>query len=454
MLNFATVIYGKDLKTIKIMDNKNQSILSKDGISYLVPFILVTSCFALWGFANDITNPMVKAFSKIFRMSVTDGALVQVAFYGGYFAMAFPAAMFIRKYSYKAGVLMGLGLYAIGALLFLPASWTGMYYPFLVAYFILTCGLSFLETSCNPYILSMGTEETSTRRLNMAQCFNPMGSLCGMYVAMNFIQAKLNPASTEERALLDDAQFSAMRDSDLSVLIAPYLAIGAIIAIMFAVIWFTKMPHNADQNHDVHPLATLKRIFRIDYYREGVIAQFFYVGVQIMCWTFIIQYGTRILMNEGMAEQEAEVLSQTYNIIAMAIFVTSRFICTYFLKFINAGALLGILALVGACLTLGVIFIDGRSGLYCLVAISACMSLMFPTIYGIALQGLGDDAKFGAAGLIMAILGGSVLPPLQANIIDMETLFGMPAVNVSFILPLLCFLIIIAYGYRTYIRTK
>ena len=349
---------------------------------------------------------------------------------------------------------MGLGLYATGALLFLPASWTGMYYPFLVAYFILTCGLSFLETSCNPYILSMGTEETSTRRLNMAQCFNPMGSLCGMYVAMNFIQAKLNPASTEERALLDDAQFTAMRDSDLSVLITPYLAIGALIAVMFAVIWFTKMPHNADQNHDVHPMATLKRICRIDYYREGVIAQFFYVGVQIMCWTFIIQYGTRVLMNEGMAEQDAEVLSQTFNIIAMAIFVTSRFVCTYFLKYINAGALLGVLAVVGACLTLGVIFIDGRGGLYCLVAISACMSLMFPTIYGIALQGLGDDAKFGAAGLIMAILGGSVLPPLQARIIDMGTLFGMPAVNVSFILPLLCFLVIIAYGYRTYVRTK
>ena len=436
------------------MEKNNQPILSKDGVSYLVPFILITSCFALWGFANDITNPMVKAFSKIFRMSVTDGALVQVAFYGGYFAMAFPAAMFIRKYSYKAGVLMGLGLYATGALLFLPASWTGMYYPFLVAYFILTCGLSFLETSCNPYILSMGTEDTATRRLNMAQCFNPMGSLCGMYVAMNFIQAKLNPASTDERALLDEAQFTAMRDSDLSVLIAPYLAIGAIIAIMFAVIWFTKMPHNADKNHDVHPLATLKRIVKIDYYREGVIAQFFYVGVQIMCWTFIIQYGTRVLMNEGMTEQEAEVMSQTYHIIAMVIFVTSRFICTYFLKYINAGALLGILAVIGSLLTLGVIFIDGRWGLYCLVAISACMSLMFPTIYGIALQGLGDDAKFGAAGLIMAILGGSVLPPLQANIIDQHTLFGMPAVNLSFVLPLICFLVIIVYGYRTYNRTK
>ncbi|MDE6003348.1 MAG: L-fucose:H+ symporter permease, partial [Prevotella sp.] len=242
------------------MDKKNnQPILSKDGVSYLVPFILVTSCFALWGFANDITNPMVKAFSKIFRMSVTDGALVQVAFYGGYFAMAFPAAMFIRKYSYKAGVLMGLGLYAVGALLFLPASWTGMYYPFLVAYFILTCGLSFLETSCNPYILSMGTEETSTRRLNLAQCFNPMGSLCGMYVAMNFIQARLNPASTEERSMLSDADFAAMRDSDLSVLITPYLIIGAVIALMFLVIYLTKMTTNADKNHDVSPMSTQRR---------------------------------------------------------------------------------------------------------------------------------------------------------------------------------------------------
>ena len=159
-------------------------------------------------------------------------------------------------------------------------------------------------------------------------------------------------------------------------------------------------------------------------------------------------------MNEGMSEQAAEVMSQRYNIVAMVIFVTSRFICTYFLKYVNAGALLGILAVAGALLTLGVIFIDGRWGLYCLVAISACMSLMFPTIYGIALQGLGDDAKFGAAGLIMAILGGSVLPPLQASIIDQQTLFGMPAVNLSFVLPLVCFIVIIVYGYRTYIRTK
>lgn len=431
-----------------------QPILSKDGVSYIVPFILITSCFALWGFANDITNPMVKAFSKIFRMSATDGALVQVAFYGGYFAMAFPAAMFIRRYSYKAGVLVGLGLYALGALLFYPAKMTGEYYPFLAAYFILTCGLSFLETSSNPYILSMGTEETATRRLNLAQSFNPMGSLLGMFVAMNFIQAKLNPLDTAARAQLNDAQFAAVKESDLSVLIAPYLAIGIVIFAMFMLILIKKMPHNGDKNHDINFVPTLHRIFSLPHYREGVIAQFFYVGVQIMCWTFIIQYGTPILMAEGMTEQAAEVMSQQYNIIAMVIFCCSRFICTFLLRYINTGQLLMILAIAGGALVCGVIFMHNIYGLYCLVGVSACMSLMFPTIYGIALTGLGDDAKFGAAGLIMSILGGSVLPPLQASIIDRGELFGMPAVNVSFVLPFVCFVVIAIYGQRTYMRSK
>ena len=435
------------------MTAKKNSMLVKDGVSYVLPFILVTLCFALWGFANDITNPMVKAFSKIFRMSVTDGSLVQVAFYGGYFAMAFPAAMFIRKFSYKSGVLMGLGLYAVGALLFFPAKLSGSFYPFLAAYFILTCGLSFLETSCNPYIMSMGTEDTATRRLNFAQAFNPMGSLCGMFVAMNFIQARLNPLDTAQRAELPASEFEAIKQADLSVLIGPYLIIGIVILAMFLLILFTRMPNNADQNHALNLGPTLRRLIRTKHYREGVIAQFFYVGAQIMCWTFIIQYGTRIFTAEGMSEQAAEVLSQRYNIIAMIIFCCSRFICTFFLKYINAGKLLGILAGAATLLTAGVICLDGRVGLYCLVGVSACMSLMFPTIYGIALQGLGEDAKFGAAGLIMAILGGSVLPPVQASIIDKGVVAGMPAVNFSFILPLICFIIIIIYGYRTFKRT-
>ncbi|MBR1402151.1 MAG: L-fucose:H+ symporter permease [Prevotella sp.] len=430
------------------MQNKN-SLISKDGVSYLIPFILVTFCFALWGFANDITNPMVKAFSKIFRMSVSEGTLVQVAFYGGYFAMAFPAAMFIRKHSYKAGVLMGLGLYATGALLFFPAKGIGVYGCFLVAYFIMTCGLSFLETSCNPYILTMGSEETATRRLNMAQCFNPCGSIIGMYVAMNFIQAKLNPMSSDERALLNDTEFDALKNADLSVLISPYLAIGIVIAVMFVIILLTKMPKNGDQNKDINFLPTLKRIFGLKYYREGVIAQFFYVGAQIMCWTFIIQYGTRIFMAEGMDEQSAEVLSQRFNIYAMLFFICSRFIATYLMKYLKPAKLLAIFAILAMLFTAGVIFFQNRYGVYCLVCVSGCMSLMFPTIYGIALNGLGDDAKFGAAGLIMAILGGSVLPPLQAAIIDKGTVFGSyPATNASFILPFICFVVVCAYGFR------
>ena len=446
---------------------ENTPILSRDGVSYLVPFVLITFCFALWGFANDITNPMVKAFSKIFRMSVTDGALVQVAFYGGYFAMAIPAALFIRKFSYKSGVLVGLGLYALGAFLFWPAEKTGSYYPFLLAYFIMTCGLSFLETSCNPFILSMGPDETATRRLNLAQSFNPCGSLLGIFVSMNFIQNRLDPISSADRALLSPEEFEILKHSDLSILIAPSLAISLVIAVIFIVILLTSMPKNADSGEGTGFVPAVKRLFARKHYREGVLTQFFYVGAQIMCWTFIIQYGTRVLVgtmpngfersilsmmgqpSDGiLSEKAAEVLSQGYNIIAMLFFVLSRFICTYLLKYLRPGRMLAAFALGGILLSAGVILLQGRAGLYCLVAISICMSLMFPTIYGIALEGTGEDAKLGSAGLIMAILGGSVLPPVQAAIIDLGTVMSMPAVNISFLLPLICFAVIAAYGIR------
>ncbi len=436
------------------MKTSKLPLLKHKGVNYIAPFIIITACFALWGFANDITNPMVKAFSKIFRMSVTQGALVQLAFYGGYFAMAFPAAIFIKKYSYKAGILLGLGLYAVGAFLFFPAKMTGNYYPFLAAYFILTCGLSFLETSANPYILTMGPEENATRRLNLAQSFNPLGSLMGMFVAMRFIQARLDPMSTTDRAELSPMQFEAMKQSDLSILIAPYLMIGLIVLGMFLIILFAKMPINADEDKTLMFASRLKRIFSIPNYRQGVIAQFFYVGAQIMCWTFIIQYGTRIFMAQGMEEQAAEVLSQRYNIVAMIIFASSRFVATYLMKFFNPGNMLRTFGIAAAIFTLGVIFLQNIWGLYSLVAVSACMSLMFPTIYGIALKGMGDDAKFGAAGLIMAILGGSILAPLQASIIDMGTIgSSFPAVNASFVLPFISFVVVTWYGTMAYKRS-
>ena len=435
------------------MNTGKNGLLVKDGVSLLVPFILITFCFALWGFANDVTTPMVKAFSKIFRMSVTEGAMVQVAFYLGYFVMAFPAALFIQRYSFKAGVLVGLSLYAIGALMFLPAKAIGIYPPFLLAYFIMTSGLSFLETSCNPYIYCMGSEETATQRLNLAQAFNPIGALTGMFVAMHFVQARMNPMDSASRMLLTELQFNAIKAHDLDILIQPYIFIGAVIIVLAIVIRLMKMPMDSDTHSTTGILSSLKELVKMKNYREGVLAQFFYVGAQVTCWTFIIQYGTRIFMEEGLDERGAEILSQKYNIIALIFFTCSRFICTWFLKYIQPGRLLSILAVIATVLTGGVILFTDRNGLICLVGISACMSLMFPTIYGIALRGLGDYVKVGGAGLIMSILGGSVFPPLQAAIIDSDaTIFGLPATNISFIIPLICFIVITIYGHRAYIR--
>ncbi len=296
----------------------------------------------------------------------------------------------------------------------------------------------------------MGDPSTATRRLNLAQAFNPIGSLLGMFCAMNFIQARLHPLDSAGRAELSDAEFEAMKAADLSILSSPYILVGLFVVILFLIILFTSMPKNQDTEHSLNLGPVLKRLLHTPKYREGVIAQFFYVGAQIMCWTFIIQYGTRIFMNQGMSELDAEVLSQRYNIAAMVLFCISRFICTFLLKYISPGRLLSALAIGGCLLTAGVIGFQNIYGLYCLVAVLGCMSLMFPTIYGIALEGLGDDAKFGAAGLIMAILGGSVMPPLQALIIDGGGLAGIPSVHLSFIIPLLCFVIITIYGYRTH----
>lgn len=434
-------------------DTKN-GLLLKDGVSYVLPFMLITTCFALWGFANDVTTPMVKAFSKIFRMSVTEGALVPVAFYLGYFVMAFPAALFIQRYSFKQGVLIGLSLYATGALLFFPAQQMGLFAPFLIAYFVMTCGLSFLETSCNPYVYCMGSEETATRRLNLAQAFNPLGVLAGSYVAMHYVQARMSPITSNERLALSDEQFEAVKQHDLSVLIQPYVYIGLFIIVLILLIWLTKMPKISGTSSKKPLKESLSELLHMRNYREGVIAQFFYIGAQVMCWTFIIQYGTRVFVSEGMDERAAEILSQQYNIAALVLFTVFRFICTYFLKYVTPGRLLTILAVIGGVAVLGVMLFTNVNGLYCLVLVSACMSLMFPTIYGIALRGVGEsNVKVASAGLIMAILGGSVFPPLQASIIDLKWSFlGLPSTNVSFIVPLLCFAVVAWYGHRAYVR--
>ena len=620
----------------------------------VVTFILVTILFPLWGFANDITNPMVAAFKNILLISNFESSLVQAAFYGGYALMAIPAAIFIKKYSYKKGVLIGLALYSLACLMFIPSGIAMSYPLFLLSYLVMTSGLSFLETTANPYILSMGDERTATRRLNLAQAFNPMGSITGMFVASMFILAALNgtsemgrrqmrelanngtpvhlqevnsqletvaklntvigepgwqeskkllkkagalagsiqrgtflldnknaaeadsvqaaivaqpqgnkfaaaaeavavvmqvreqPAPTEAEAtrnalfvgrrgleftlalnaeaplllkadsvkwLLAEKSLSQVvapavaikesvesedavkmaaipgllatleaglemskialeaipsarlqahqktavtslaqiQKSDLAIVSTPYALMGGLLILVLG-LFAWKLPKTTEGEHtdDAGGLdlkGTLCRLFHNKAYLEGVVAQAFYVGAQIMCWTFIVQYGELEL---GLSKSTA----QNCNILAMIIFVSSRFICTFLMHYISSGALLTLLASGAILLTTGTIFVEGYTGLYCLIGVSACMSLMFPTIYGIALDGLGDDAKLGSAGLILAIGGGCIMTPLQGRIIDLPAFdlgfMELASVRASFVLPFICFIVIAIYGWRTF----
>ena len=424
---------------------------------FLLTFILVTSLFALWGFANDITNPMVAAFQTLMELTAAKASMVQFAFYGGYATMAIPAALFIRRYSYKSGILLGLGLYAVGAFLFIPAAARQSFAFFCVSLYILTFGLAFLETTANPFILSLGDKETSTRRLNLAQAFNPMGSLCGMSVASLIVLPQLwsdrrDAAGQIIFGALSEADKADIRVHDLAIIRNPYVAIGLVVVAVFIIIALTKMPKTQSeeqkaQGHTHTTSQTLKNLWHNTIYREGVLAQMFYVAAQIMTWTFIIQYADNLGINKATA--------QMYNIVAMTMFLCSRFISTFLMKYVNSRRLLAIFGCGAALCSLGAICFVGMLGLYCLVAISFFMSLMFPTIYGIALEDVdAQDATLGAAFLVMAIVGGALMPPLQGAIIDQQVIMGHPAVNVSFILPLVCFLIIIGYGYRSFVRLK
>ena len=418
---------------------------------YLLPFILITTLFALWGFANDITNPMVAGFQTIMELSAAKASLIQFAFYGGYATMAVPAALFIRRYSYKSGILLGLALYAVGALLFIPAAAQQSFLFFCLSLYILTFGLAFLETTANPFVLSLGSRENATRRLNLAQSFNPLGSLAGMAVASWVVLPNLLSDKHRDAAgqlvfhTLPEAVKAQERVHDLAVIRDAYVALGIIVLIILAVIALTRMPRTAGSG--VRTPGTVGRLWRNKAYREGVLAQVFYVGAQIMVWTFIIQYADNLGINKATA--------QTYNIIAMALFLCGRFIATALMKYVNSSRLLAIFATGAALCTIGAICIVGMGGLYCLMGISAFMSLMFPTIYGIALENVeNQDASLGAAFLVEAIVGGAIMPPLQGMIIDKHVILGHPAVNVSFVLPLLCFIIVLIYGVRSYKARK
>lgn len=437
------------------MDNSKLTMKSTPLVErrYIVTFVLITSLFALWGFANDITNPMVAAFQTLMELSAAKASMVQFAFYGGYATMAVPAALFIRKYSYKVGVLIGLGLYAVGAFLFIPAAQFQEFAYFCLSLYILTFGLAFLETSANPFILSLGPKENSTRRLNLAQAFNPVGSLSGMAVASfivlpNLISDRRDAAGQIVYHGLSEAEKTNIRFHDLAVIRDPYVAIGLVVLVMFVIIALTKMPTlRGEQNGQTSTRTTLSRLWSNRTYRNGVFSQVLYVAAQIMVWTFIIQYADHLGIDKATA--------QRYNILAMSLSLTGRFVGTYIMKYVNQRRLLALFGIGAMVCTLGAICIEGMMGLYSLVCISLFMSIMFPSIYGIALENVqAEDTSLGAAFLVMAIVGGALMPPLQGLIIDQGVIMGWPAVNVSFVLPLISFMGITLYGYKTFKLSK
>ena len=415
---------------------------------YILPFIAITSLFALWGFANDITNPMVAAFQTLMELPVAKASLIQFAFYGGYATMAVPAALFIRRYSYKKGILLGLALYAIGAFLFIPAAAQQSFTFFCFSLYILTFGLAFLETTASPFILSLGSKENATRRLNLSQAFNPMGSLAGMAVASmvvlpNLLSDKRDAAGAVVFPLLPEAEKASIRVHDLAVIRDPYVALGIVVAVMFVIIALVKVPATQPQGTEQNSFRTsMHNIWRNRIYREGVVAQVFYVAAQIMTWTFIIQYADNLGIDKASA--------QNYNIVAMCLFLVGRFVSTWLMKYVDGRKLLVAFGIGAALCALGAVLIVGMPGLYCLIGISLFMSLMFPTIYGTALENVSlADASLGASFLVMAIVGGALMPPLQGAIIDLGTVWGHPAVNVSYLLPLLCFVVVTVYGIRS-----
>ncbi|MDE6486980.1 MAG: L-fucose:H+ symporter permease [Muribaculaceae bacterium] len=398
-----------------------------------LPFVLVSLLFLLWGVANNMNDTLLAAFRRIMSMSDLQTSLVQFAFYGAYFCFALPAAVFISRRSYKAGILLGLALYAAGTMLFYPAGQAASYGFFLFAIYVMAGGCAVLETTANPYILSMGDPATATRRLNIAQTLNPLGAICGILLSRHFILSELHAADAAERAGMGAEALAEVQAHELGAVSGTYMLIGTLLLALLAAIALVRMP--ADRDSGTFRIAdTFRRLWHNRRWRYGVTAQFFYVGVQTGVWSFTIRLAMSRL---DVLERDASMVF-LYSIVAFTAF---RFVFTWLMGYVRPVLLLAVASVAAIGCTLAVIFADGRASIFALVGISACMSLMFPTIYGIALDGIGgDDAKLAASGLIMAILGGALITPVQAMVSD------ACGIGASFWVPLICFAVVLVYA--------
>jgi len=450
------------------------------------PFILLTTLFFAWAVPNNLTDTMLAAFKRIMSLSDSKTAWIQVVCYLlGYGCFAIPGAIFIRKYSYKSGVLLGLGLYALGTFLFYPASKVavtnngGGYLMFLFAILVLFAGLSVLETSTNSYVVSLGSEKTATRRLNFSQSFNPFGAITGVVISQIFILSQLNTMTAAERAGLSEQQLAAIQGNELNAVTTTYMILGGVMLVIFLAIALTKMP-NSKESGEFHFKESVKRLVHNKNYVWGVVAQFFDIGAQIAIWSYVIRYAMQNLHLDSvitslganassdqiiealrgveplaggfysvaeavgldaLLPRTAEQAGATYYIMSLILFVISRFICTGLMKYFSPRKLLVFFSGLGVLLSAGVVLGHGFFGVYCLIGLSGCLSLMFPTIYGMGTEGLGEDLKLGGSGMVMAIAGASLLTQIEGILSDTSG-----SISTAYIVPGVAFAIILYYA--------
>jgi FHS family L-fucose permease-like MFS transporter len=403
----------------------------------IIPFALLIMCFVAWGTAQDLTAPMVAAFKGIFTMSTLQASLVQFSYFGAYFALALPAAFINQRYGYKVGVLTGLGLAALGAFLFYPASLVMTYSFFLAALFVLAAGLSILETSANPFAIAMGPEENSTKRLNLAQAFNPLGTNLGVLLAVFLIYPYLNPATAEQRAAMPPEWLREIQSAELNAVMGPYLGLAVALALIWVAIAVKKTPKShevVEEDTPVHFGSTARRLFSNRSYTFGVAAQFFNVAAQVCVWTYIIIYVDEVVPGGD------KILGGFFLQFSLIVFFIARFVMVWLMNYVRATKLLAILGFTAVALCLYAAFVPGTSGAWAIVMVSFCLSLMFPTIYGVSLRGLGPDTKFGAAFLVMAIVGGAIMPAVMGAVTDAAN------AAIAFIVPAVCFAFVASYG--------
>jgi MFS transporter, FHS family, L-fucose permease len=424
----------------------------------LLGFCLIVSCFAAWGLAVTMTDTLLAAFKKIMSMTDFQTSWIQIAFFGAYAVLALPAALFIRKFSYKSGVLLGLGLFIAGSLLFYPASLTMQYSHFLIALFVLAGGISILETSADTYVLSMGSPQTATQRLNFAQSFNPVGTISGVLISMFFILGSLQNYSAAQRTAMSHDKLVQVQNAELSAVMGPYVGIACVLLCIWLAIAFVKMPAVYSMGDPETPLGeSFGRLVKNKNYMFGVFSQFCYVGAQTGVWSFIIRYSMHALQSADATATASWSLwglhinlcnpnerdAAVFYLISLICFSLMRFICTGMMSVMKPSTILMILSLVAAALCFAVMNLTGVVAVVCLVGISACMSLMFPTIFGLGASNLGKDTQLGGAGMIMAIIGGAFLTGIQGRISDATS------IAFSFIIPLCCFLEIAIFGLMT-----